>query len=563
MSSLYAFVKFSSSYRKLKRFRTIASILALHGFGDIATRIGLRSAWRRFKRIVTFGKVESPQYTMTTGERLRIVCEELGPTYIKFGQMLSNRPDLFPPDIIKELSRLQDQVPPFPYDRVKEVLEEQLLLPAREIFEEIEETPLAAASIAQVHRAKLKSGETVAIKVKRPGVGRTVNQDLDVLKAVAAYLEDSVPDLAYVRPVHMVEEFARIIKQEMDFANEVRNMERFADNMADEPVFRIPRPFKEYCTEDLIIMEFMDGVKVTDVERWQETCPLAPAEIAEIGTRALLKSVFEHRFYHCDPHPGNFLIGKDGRICLLDFGMMGFVGETRMEEMLSFMVALVSYDPEMLVDSILQAGLAPEDLDVKELRRDVEFMMNQYSALSLDELQLEPLIRQASATIFRHRILLPTDLLGVARAISTMEGIGRQIYPEFKPLEAVQPYLITLFLRRALDPTYQSGHLVDMIMNWAALLKQLPEDVRDIMRRLKKGELTIKYENRNARVEMEEATRRTNRLAGVLLSAVGVAASFFLLQVEDIPDFIPALAFSGSFLVAIWVALGIRRSGGM
>ena len=562
MSSLYAFFKFSSSYRKLRRIKDIAGVLAMHGFGDIATRIGLRRFWRRVKRLVTLGRAGEGPVIPTSGERLRVVCEELGPTYVKFGQMLASRPDLFPPDVIVELSRLQDQVPPFSFDRVQMVLETQLDKAPADVFASIDETPLAAASVAQVHKAVLHTGEVVALKVKRPDAETTIREDLEVLKIVAKYLEENFEELGYVQPVLLVEEFARILKMEMDFRNEVRNMIRFAENFKDEPILRIPRPYEEYCTKDLIVMEYMDGVKVTQVADWSEF-PQEPKAIAEIGTRLLLRSVFEHRFYHADPHAGNFMVDREGHICLLDFGMMGYVAEARMEEMLSFMVGLASYDTEMLVESILQAGLGPADLDVRGLKRDLEIMLQQYAHCSLEDLRLEPLIRQAVEVVFKYRITLPTDLLGVARAVSTMEGLGRQIYPAFTPLEAVQPYLISLFLRRALDPTQQSGHLVDMVLDWATLARELPQDIKDIVRRIKKGELVVQYEDRNFKKATLEANRRTNRTAGAVVALAGVAGAGLLTLFPDIPHFIPITGAVLSFFMSVWVVRGIRRSGGM
>lgn len=562
MSSLYSFFKFSSSYRKLRRMRDIASVLAVHGFGDIATRIGLRRVWRGLKRKVTFGRYGEGPDVPTTGERLRTACEELGPTYVKFGQMLATRPDLFPPDIIAELSRLQDQVPPFSFDRVKMVLETQLHGDASEVFQEIDEKPLAAASIAQVHRAVLQNGDVVALKVKRPEVNRTIPEDLEVLKIIANYLEENFEELHYVQPIRLVEEFARILKMEMDFRNEVRNMLRFAENFSDEPVLRVPKPYEQYCTEDLIVMEFMNGMKVTEVPDW-DAFPLERKDVADIGARLLLQSVYEHRFYHADPHAGNFMVDPEGKICLLDFGMMGYVAEGRIEEMLSFMVGLVSYDTEMLVDSILQAGLAPADLDVKGLKRDLEIMLQQFAQCSLEELRLEPLIRQAVEVVFKYRITLPTDLLGVARAVSTMEGLGRQIYPGFTPLEEIQPYLISLFLRRALDPTQQSGHLVDLVLDWGSMLKNLPQDIKDIIRRIKMGELTVQYEDRNFKKATVEANRRTNRMAGAVVAFAGVAGAAMLTLFPGMPDFIPISGAAVSFLMSVWVVRGIRRSGGM
>jgi ubiquinone biosynthesis protein len=560
-SPLYRVIKLPGAMKKFRRFKDIAAILARHGFADVASRSGLSRAMRVARKIVSLGYWKD-KAAISTGARLRSICEELGATFIKFGQVLANRPDLFPPDVIRELAKLQDDVPPFPFAEVEAILERELVRPVTELFATIDPQPLAAASIAQVHRATLITGEEVVIKVKRPGLEKTVREDLSVLRDIAAYIEDNFEGIEHLRPRSLVEEFARTFAMEMDLRAEARNIQRFAANFADEPNVIVPRVYPEFCTGDLLTMEYLDGQKVTHVNNW-EAFPMSPEEIATLGTRLLLRSVFEFRFYHADPHPGNFMIARDGKVCLLDFGMVGFVSESRMEELLSFMVGLVSYDSQILVEAVLEAGLAPPSLKVREFQRDVEIMLNQFASLSLEEMDLERLLRTAIETIYKHRISLPADLLGVARAISTMEGIARQIYPEFNPLAAVQPYLVSLFVKRALDPAHQADQLVDGILDFAGLVRQLPKDLSDVVKRLKAGELTLRLDDVNAKAVARIEARSRNRMVGSLLSVAGLAASFYMQAAPGVPAWVPWTSFSASFLISIWVILGIRRSGGM
>jgi len=561
VSSLYRFIKLRSSLKKLKRFKDIASILARHGVADVTARTGVGRVFRVARKIVSLGQWKDKE-VIPTGARLRSICEELGATFIKFGQVLANRPDLLPPDVIVELSKLQDDVPPFSFDQVKEILRGELHRPVEELFAHIDEDVLAAASIAQVHRAELATGEKVVIKVKRPGLEQTVNEDLAVLRDIAAYIEDNFEGLEHIRPRAIVEEFARTFAQEMDFKCEVRNMERFAANFEEEPLLRVPRVYRELSTTQFIVMEYLEGTKVTHVESWEDF-PLNAEEIADLGTRLLLRSVFEHRFYHADPHPGNFMIAPDGRVCLLDFGMMGYISESRMEELLSFMVALVSYDSRMLVETVLEAGLAPGTIDVKAFQRDAELMLHQFASLSLEEIELQALLRMALDVIYRHRISLPTDLLMVARALGTIEGIARSIYPEFSPLKAVQPYFISLFLRRALDPAHQAEQAVDAVMELVGLARQLPRDLAEVTRQLKQGELTVRLDNQQAAAATRARARGANRLAGSLLAAAGVGASLFLANLDSVPTSAAVVSMSLSFVMALWVVWGIRRAGGM
>lgn len=560
-SPLYRVIKLPAAMKKFRRFKDIASILARHGFADVASRAGVGGALRVARKIVSLGYWKDKE-AISTGARLRSICEELGATFIKFGQVLANRPDMFPPDVIKELAKLQDDVPPFPFAEVSRIVERELGRPSEEVFASIEEVPLAAASIAQVHRARLVTGEKVVIKVKRPGLEKSVREDLAVLRDIAAYIEDNFEDLEHIRPRALVEEFSRTFSMEMDLRAEARNIVRFAENFSDDPDVRLPRVYHEFCNSGLLTMEYLAGRKVTQVTDWS-SFPKEPEAIANLGTRLLLRSVFEHRFYHADPHPGNFLVADDGTVCLLDFGMVGFVSESRMEEMLSFMVGLISYDAQILVEAILEAGLAPATLNAREFQRDVELMLNQFASLSLEEMDLEVLFRSSIETIYKHRISLPADLLGVARAISTMEGIARQIYPAYNPLKSIQPYLVSLFVKRALDPAHQAEKLVDGIMDFSGLLLQLPRDLSDVVKRLKAGELTLRIHDTVALDVANTEARSRNRVVGVLLSLAGIGASFYLQAAPGVSDWIPWTSFATSFLIAMWVVLGIRKSGGM
>ena len=560
-SPLYRVIKLPGAFKKFRRFKDIASILARHGFADVASRTGVGSAFRVARKIVSLGYWKGKE-SISTGARLRSICEELGATFIKFGQVLANRPDMFPPEVIAELAKLQDDVPPFPFPVLAEIVAAELGRPVAEVFASIEEAPLAAASIAQVHRARLRSGEEVVIKVRRPGLERSVREDLAVLRDIASYMEENFEELEHIRPCAMVEEFARTFAMEMDLRAEARNIERFARNFADEPDVRLPKVYHEFCNGGLLTMEYLSGRKVTQVDDWS-SFPREPEEIANLGTRLLLKSVFEHRFYHADPHPGNFLVGEDGTVCLLDFGMVGFVSESRMEEMLSFMVGLVSYDPQILVEAVLDSGLAPATLNRREFQRDVEQMLNQFANLSLEEMDLEVLFRASIETIYKHRISLPADLLGVARAISTMEGIARQIYPQYNPMKSVQPYLVSLFVKRALDPAHQAEQVVDGLMDFVGLLHQLPRDVSDVVKRLKEGELSLRIHDHSALEVARIEARSRNRLVGTLLSLTGLAATFYLHAAPGVADWVPWTSFSVSFLMAIWVFRGLRKSGGM
>lgn len=550
------------SLRRMGRMRRILSVLARHGFADVARRSGIHSVWRGAITVATLGRARGRR-GLTTGERLRAVFEELGATFIKFGQMLANRRDLLPESVTSQLAHLQDDVPPFAFEEVEPDLEKCWGRSVSEVFEELNRVPIAAASIGQVHRGVLKDGRVVAVKVRRPGIRGNVRKDLDVLVALARYLGEAVPEWSHLQLPGMVEEFSRTMMLEMDFRNEVRNLQRFGLNFKHEAALRVPQAIEEYCCEDAIVMDFVDGVKIGPDTPW-DTLAITPQEVAEIGVRVMLKSIFEDRFFHADPHPGNFLVEPGGKVALLDFGMMGHIEEPRMAEMLSFMVALVSNDAQMLVETVLEAGLANEDVDRRALQRDAEMMMSIYKTASLRELNMEELIRQATDVVFRHRIRLPSDLVMVARALSTMEGIAQQIYPQFVPLEAMQPYLLSLFLRKGIDPTPYAEIVTERLFDWADLLAELPRDLTQVMRRLKKGEIKVHLDDPALEQREDAATRRTNRMVGAVVGLGGSGLSLWCLEsCTSVPSWFSGTCLVASGLMTLWVVWGIVRSGGM
>lgn len=562
MRQVFRLLRLPQSYRRMRRVRKILGVLARHGFADLVTRSGTRGVWRALVNVFTLGR-QRDVLKLTTGERLRRVFEELGPTFIKFGQMLATRRDLLPESVVVQLAHLQDDVPVFPLDSVLGSLEQQWGRTVVEVFEELSPVPIAAASIAQVHRGTLLDGSVVAVKVRRPGIEAMVREDLAVLRSLAGDLDQSVPEWRHLRLPEIVEEFARTILLELDFVNEVRNIQRFAHNFSDMPEVIIPGVHEAYCTRDVIVMEFIHGVKI-QADTCYEELQISRRELADVGVRVLLRSVFVDRFFHADPHPGNFLVTTEGKVAMLDFGMMGQIDAHRMREMLTFMVALVSQDGPMLVEAMLGAGLAPEDLDRRCLLRDVERMMGRYTQATLKNLNMEQLIREATEVVFRHRIRLPADLLMVGRAIATMEANARQMDPEFVPLDAVRPQLMSIFLRQGLDPTPVAEEVTDRLFDWFELVGQLPREISDVLDRAKRGELKVRIERPDLEHELEEARRRSNRMVVAMVGLGGSTLSLAALEYSQVvPGWLSVTFLAASGILVLWSVWGVVRSGGV
>ncbi len=561
-SVTYSLFKVGAARRRFRRMRQVLAVLIRHGFGDVAERIGVAAAWRRASQAVAFRRAKAETSTLSAGERLRLVFEELGPTYIKLGQVLANRPDLLPMEVVNELAKLMDAVPPFTYEEAEAVLVAELGGPVESIFASLEKEPLAAASMAQVHRGTLKTGEKVAVKVRRPGIRASIAEDLDLLKAVATHFHVTIPEWSRFNLPGFIEEFGRTLRTEMDFVNEVSNIERFRRNFEDDPKITAPRVHREYCTTSVIVMEFIDGMKVTDNEDW-EAHGISAKELAEIGTSLMLRSVFEHRFFHADPHPGNLFVLPGPQICMVDFGMMGALDDRRMDEMLTFMVGVLSGDADLITELFVDSDLVPEETDLRAMKRDLSMIMDRFLHLSLEEVDVQGLIDAVMGAVIRHKVSPPADLLLIGRALSTMEGIATRIYPEYNPIESVRPYLTTLFLKRMMDPTLRVQQAYDVVSEYGSFLRVLPRDLKSLLRRLRKGQLELHIDL----LGEDERSRRRDRAANRAI-LTGISVTSFLSSVllfsfdTGCPTAIPILTFATAIGTFGWVVLGVLRSGG-
>jgi len=449
-------------------------------------------------------------------QRIRLALEELGPTFIKLGQMMGTRPDLVPMSLVMELKKLHDEVPPFPLDELRTIIESDLGKPVDDLFESFKDEPMAAASIAQVHRARLVSGEDVVVKVQRPQLPQVVGADLRILSGFAALLEARIPETRQFRPCAIVDEFRRSLSRETDFNVERLSMERFKANFLDEPGLHVPEPVPALSTRRVLVMERVDGVKVTDVAALK-AANLDLKAIVEVGMRVTMRSIFEFGFFHADPHPGNFFIKKDGTIALLDYGMMGTIEPLRIDELATFMVAMVTGDLDMMVNLLVDADLLGDDTDLRSMRGELRGILDRYGTANIGSIDVSGFLTEVIDVTVRHHVVMPADLLLVGKAIATMEGIGREVYPEFEPMEEIRPFLTEMYVKRTLDARRHSQNVVRSLMDGLALLKEAPLDIRRILRKARRGELTLQVNPTDALARQRALNARTNRvLMGIL-----------------------------------------------
>lgn len=546
---------------ELARLRQVMAVLLRHGFGYVvyALRLGehlpfVSRAMKRYEEGRPLG----------FGERLRLTFEELGPTFVKFGQLLCTRADIIPPDVVKELTALQDRVASFPLEQVRQIIFEELRRPPEEVFKEFDPSPVGAASVAQVHKAVLHSGEQVVVKVQRPGIQRQMAVDLDILEVLAAGLERYLPESRAFTPVALVKFFRKTIGRELDFIVEGRSTERFRRNFADDPDVRIPEVHWPLTTTRVLVLEDVEGARVDDDARLDEM-GIDRRAVALKGAEAFLRQVFEFRFFHADPHPGNFSILPGGRIAMVDFGMAGRLDAELLEELAHVVLAVSEFDAARVARHLLRLRVADEEIDEAAFRSDLAYMIESYAGRPLKEMDLGQILNETIYAAARYQIALPPDFVLLGKAIVTMEGVGRRLDPEFDMIAVARMYARRYALS-SFGPAAVKRRVEDMASDLVYLLRELPGDLQLIFKKATTGRLKIEFEHRGLDTFIMEMDRSSNRIAfGLVVAALIVGSSVVTLHDRGPHLFgLPLLGLAGYLLTAILglrLIFGIMRSG--
>jgi len=555
----------SRTYRHVNRYRQILTVLFKYGFGDLIDQLNVGQYIEIGMQMISRKRRERVD-KLTRSERIRMVLEELGPTFVKLGQILSTRPDLVPVELIGELSKLQDEVPPFPVSRVREIIKTELKVPIENIFQSFDEVPLAAASIGQVHRARLKSGEEVIVKVQRPDIHKTIEADLEILLHLATLMERHVEGWEIHRPTRIVEEFSRILEKEIDYTIETSNAERFARQFISNSTVYVPRVFREVSTKQVLTMEHVDGVKASEIDKLDEE-GFDRKIIASRGAELILEQVFEYGFFHADPHPGNIFILPDNVICYLDFGMMGRVDRRAREDFADIVYAYVSRDESKIVDAVLRVVEWDMDPDRRALERDAGDFVESYLYKPLKELRIEDILKQVLELITHHKLRLPPDIFLMVKALAQMEGLGLVLDPDFDMTEKAEPFIKRLKLKR-LSPKRVMGDFLDSGGDLIQLLKEIPGELRDITKQLRQGKVSVGFEHKGLENFMFEMDRSSNRIAFALVVASLIIGSSLIIRSDLGPSLsgFPILGLVGfgiAGIFGIWLLISILRSGRM
>lgn len=549
--------------RHAGRYREIAMALMRHGFGYMVEEMGL---FHILSLPVRWISEEEPE-SISLGERIRRVLEDLGPAFVKFGQLASTRSDLLPDHIIQELVKLQERVPPFSSESARALIEQEWGVPIEQVLRSFEDQPLAAASIGQVHAGVLKSGETVAIKVQRPGVERMIGRDLEILKDMVSLAERHWDWVKQYRVDRIVDEFARAVLTEMDYSHEARNAEKIAAQFIDSNDIEIPSIYWDYTSSRVLMMEYVEGITLSRGKELKDKSYDLKA-VAEHLIEGMLHQIFIEGFFHADPHPGNLLVKKDGKLVFLDFGLVGQLSEDMRDHLSGLIISLMRRSTEGMIRYIMRMGLVPEECDLELLRSDIERLRNEYLDMPFEQVKVGKALSDLFGVAQRHQIALPSDLTLLGKALLTLEGVMEQLDPKISIVDVAEP-----FGRKLLKERYNSRRIgrkvFDSVTSLVEGLLDLPSQARQLSAIVSKGKVKVEMSVPELQSLMRKMDQISNRLSfSIVLLAFSIIMVGLIIgsslsrQPTMLWDF-PAIeiGFIVALLMVVWLLYSIFKSG--
>ncbi len=482
---------FDQTFRNLNRTREILGILIKYGFEDFIANSTLRNLVTESMRIKWL-RDEKPVMSYTRFERVRMAAEELGPTFIKLAQILSNRPDIIPEGLVKEFEKLQDRVPPVPFVQAKVIIETGIGRRIEEVFEYFNEVPIASASIGQVYRAKMLTGEEVVVKVQRPSVAEIIEQDLSIIMEAVRRMDRYMKKQGVLNGEEVVRVFERAITKELDYQNEARNIDRFRTTYRHRTDFYVPKAYREFSSKQVLIMEFAKGCKITDAEQLK-AWNLNPARIVEKGMDIYLSQIFEYGYFHGDPHPGNILVNEEGTIILLDFGMVGQLMKKDKYAFAGIFIAMSRFDAREMAQQLKKLSVEDNITDMRQFVYDLNDLIEDYAHLDVSESSIQDVIQRLQKIMYDYHITVPGGVFLIFRAFAILEGIGKKLHPNFKTYEFIRPYGQKL-LTDQLKPENLAAEASQRFSNLTGFLNSFPVEVRGILQQIAKGKLHSEIE---------------------------------------------------------------------
>ncbi|NOQ36174.1 MAG: ubiquinone biosynthesis protein UbiB [Methylococcaceae bacterium] len=548
--------------KDLGRIHEIASILIRYGFGGFVQELGFRRFLEKAGKVLHW-KSDQEHQVLDTPQRMRCALEELGPTFVKLGQILATRSDLFSPAYIAEFEKLQDAAPPIPFEELREQLEEDLGASVEEVFLSFDKKAFAAASIAQVHRARLKNGVEVIVKIRRPNLRRIIEADLRLLQRIVDIIEVDAPELRRYHPKEVVRQFTRSLRQELDLATEARNSERIAENFVDDEYIVIPEIYWEWTCERLNVQEYIPGIQARNLAA-MDAAGLDKKVLAERGANAVMKMIIEDGFFHADPHAGNILFLPDNKLVFIDFGMVGRLTLDRRDQVVGLLFGMINNAPSKVVE-ILEDWSDNINTDEQTLTLEIEMFVDQYSSLSIKELNLTRMMVDLMSLLRDHKLILPADLALLIKTYITLDGLGRYLDPDGNTLLYIAPYIQKIMVARY-KPEAVAKRGWRNLVSVVDLLNSLPKELHKLLRASRKGAIQVEVNVRHLNQLVEKTDRAMNRLAMALVTSALIIATSIVMSVKGGPEImgLPAFGFLGylfSTIAGFGLLISIWRSG--
>lgn len=508
-------------YKYIRRYNQIMRVLLRFGFEDIVSYMEEKKRFTFLKKLIPKRTYEHSIH-LTKWEKMRLVCEELGPTFVKFGQLLSNRSDLLPAGLIKELEKLQDGVPPVPGSITIEVLEKELNKKTGELFQSFETEAFASASIAQVHRATLKTGEKIVLKIQRPGIKEVIESDIKVMIYVAEIFNKRIPSLRSFDPVGLVRNFEDSIKKELDFIHESINVQRFHNNFTedekDKGYIHSPVVYKDYTTSKILALEYIEGIKISDNARL-DNAGLDRKIVARRLAISYIKQVFNYGFFHADPHPGNLFVLPNNIICYLDYGMMGSIMKKDIQQLGNIFLAVNAKDVRKIIRSVQQLSDNPVIKDFRALETDLNEFVQNFSVQTIHQNEMSTILLELKDIIVMHGIKVPTHFFLLARSMVIIEGVLVQLDPEIDLAKIVRPYLIRSIAMQY-DPIKFTKRILNSVYEMGMYMEEFPRDIKNAIRKINAGEIKVDLRHKG----IDPLVHTINRISRQVITSVIIAA---------------------------------------
>jgi ubiquinone biosynthesis protein len=555
------FTSIARRYRSVKRYNQILRVFVKYGFDDLVSYMEEQKRFSWLRKLLPKSLRKSAAH-YTKYEKMRLVCEELGPTFVKFGQILSNRPDLLPLDLITQFEKLQDSVPPLSGEVAKKVVEKELKKSVEELFAWFDPEPFASASMAQVHKATLKTGERVAIKIQRPGITEVIIEDIKVMYTVAEILHRRVPSVRSFDPVGLVKNFEESILKELDFIHESVNAQRFYNNFSgndeNSRFIHAPKVYREYTTSKVLCLEFISGFKISKLDQI-DADHHSRELIAKKLAISYLRQVFEHGFFHADPHPGNVLILKTGEICYLDFGMMGSILPKDVETFGHLFLSVKNKDIRKIIKSLMQLSDQVTIKNMRDLESDINEFVESYTVSGIHANEMSTVLLQLKDVIVKHNLKIPGHFFLLARSMVTIEGVIRNLDPKLDMLELARPYLIKTISKK-FNPLDMGKKVLTGIFEFGNYMEEFPRDLKNAIRKINTGEIKVDLHHKGVDPLVHTINRVTKQIISAIVVASLIVGGSLTLVYETTPLWNDTSAWSIiAFILAGIIAIGMLR----